>query len=97
MTTTGAWSANSRDADRPGRGYGQTAPQVYVDTPLAECELRDPKGLYARARVGELRGMTGVDDPYEPPTDPDVRLVPETAELAVDRLVRELRRHAVLR
>ena len=48
--------------------------EVHVATPLAECELRDPKGLYARARAGLLRGMTGVDDPYETPTNPDLRL-----------------------
>jgi bifunctional enzyme CysN/CysC len=46
--------------------------EVHVATSLEECEARDPKGLYARARAGELRGMTGVDDPYEPPESPDV-------------------------
>ncbi len=53
--------------------------ETYVDAPLSVCEARDPKGLYRRARAGELRGLTGVDDPYEPPTDPD--LVLATAEL----------------
>jgi adenylyl-sulfate kinase len=46
--------------------------EVWVDTPLEECERRDPKGLYARARCGELRGLTGVDAPYEPPEHPDL-------------------------
>jgi bifunctional enzyme CysN/CysC len=55
---------------------GLTFVEVFVDTPLAVCERRDPKGLYARARAGELSGMTGVDDPYEPPTTADVRLAP---------------------
>jgi len=41
--------------------------EVFVDTPLEVCEQRDPKGLYARARAGELTGMTGIDDPYEAP------------------------------
>ena len=41
--------------------------EVFVATPLAECERRDPKGLYARARAGELPGLTGVGDVYEPP------------------------------
>jgi bifunctional enzyme CysN/CysC len=50
--------------------------EVFVDTPLAVCEARDPKGLYARARAGEIRGFTGIDDPYEPPADPDLRLTP---------------------
>jgi adenylyl-sulfate kinase len=51
--------------------------EVYVATPLSLCEQRDAKGLYARARAGELRGFTGVDDPYEPPAAPDVLLRPE--------------------
>ncbi len=50
--------------------------EVFVDTPLAECERRDPKGLYARARAGELIGLTGVDDPYEPPASPELVLAP---------------------
>jgi bifunctional enzyme CysN/CysC len=48
--------------------------EVFVDTPLALCEERDPKGLYARARSGELCGLTGVDAPYEPPLQPDLVL-----------------------
>ena len=47
---------------------------VYVSTPLAVCEERDVKGLYAKARAGTLAGMTGVDDPYEPPEDADLTL-----------------------
>jgi bifunctional enzyme CysN/CysC len=46
--------------------------EIHVATPLEECERRDPKGLYARARAGEISGLTGVDDPYEPPEAPDV-------------------------
>lgn len=48
--------------------------EVFVDTPLAVCEARDPKGLYRKARTGELRGLTGVDDPYEPPDHPELTL-----------------------
>jgi sulfate adenylyltransferase len=47
---------------------------VYVDTPLDVCEQRDVKGLYARARRGEVRGFTGVDDVYESPTAPELTL-----------------------
>ena len=50
--------------------------EVYVNTPLEECERRDPKGLYARARAGELRGFTGIDGPYEPPERPELELRP---------------------
>ncbi len=46
--------------------------EIHVSTSLAECERRDPKGLYARARAGELTGMTGIDDPYEPPAAPEL-------------------------
>jgi bifunctional enzyme CysN/CysC len=50
--------------------------EVHVATPLDECERRDPKGLYAKARAGELQGMTGIDDPYEAPTAPELVLTP---------------------
>jgi adenylyl-sulfate kinase len=50
--------------------------EVFVDTPLEECERRDPKGLYAKARAGELPNFTGIDDPYEAPSHPDLHLVP---------------------
>jgi adenylylsulfate kinase len=46
--------------------------EVYVNSPLAVCESRDVKGLYKRARAGEIKNFTGIDDPYEPPIDPDV-------------------------
>ena len=59
--------------------------EVYVATPLAECERRDPKGLYARARKGEVKGLTGVDAPYEPPENAD--LVLDTADADLDELV----------
>jgi len=51
--------------------------EVHVDAPLEVCEERDPKGLYARARSGEVQGLTGVDSPYETPERPELRL--ETA------------------
>ena len=48
--------------------------EVWVSTTPEECERRDPKGLYARARSGELKGLTGVDAPYEPPREPELEL-----------------------
>jgi adenylylsulfate kinase len=48
--------------------------EVLVDTPLEICEQRDPKGLYQKARAGELKGFTGIDDPYEPPECPELVL-----------------------
>jgi sulfate adenylyltransferase len=56
--------------------------EVFIDAPLAVCEARDVKGLYRRARVGEITGVTGIDDPYEPPTAPDVKLL--TAESTLE-------------
>jgi adenylyl-sulfate kinase len=48
--------------------------EVFVDTPIEVCEQRDPKGLYRKARAGELKGFTGIDDPYEPPRQADLVL-----------------------
>lgn len=50
--------------------------EVFVDTPIEICEQRDPKGLYAKARAGEVTGFTGIDDPYEAPAEPELRLTP---------------------
>jgi adenylyl-sulfate kinase len=66
--------------------------EIFVDAPLSLCERRDPKGLYARARAGELPGMTGVGAPYERPLHPDLvlRSGEETVEVAVERVLAEL-------
>jgi bifunctional enzyme CysN/CysC len=66
--------------------------EAWVDTPLEECQRRDPHGQYARARAGKLPGFTGVDAPYEAPTAPDVRLLgaEETVERSVERLLEAL-------
>jgi adenylyl-sulfate kinase len=54
--------------------------EVFVDTPIEICEQRDPKGLYAKARAGEIIGFTGIDDPYEAPPAPELRLTPDDGE-----------------
>jgi adenylyl-sulfate kinase len=59
----------ARERFEPGRFI-----EVFVDAPLAVCEQRDPKGLYRRARRGEITGFTGIDSPYEPPAEPEVHL-----------------------
>jgi bifunctional enzyme CysN/CysC len=66
--------------------------EIFVDTPLAEAEKRDPKGLYAKARAGELINFTGIDSPYEPPEAPEIRIdtMELSAEDAADRIVDEL-------
>ena len=63
----------TRDAVRSMMGEGQFV-EVFVDTPLDVCESRDAKGMYARARAGEITGFTGIDDPYEAPPDPELTL-----------------------
>lgn len=62
--------------------------EVFVDTPLEECERRDPKGLYRKARAGEISNFTGIDSPYEAPSRPEVHL--HTGENALETMVEEL-------
>ncbi len=66
--------------------------EVYVATPLEVCEQRDPKGLYKKARLGQIVNFTGLDSPYEPPLDPEIVLgrEGETIEEAVQHLLRLL-------
>lgn len=67
--------------------------EVFVDAPLAVAEARDPKGLYAKARAGELTGLTGVDAPYEAPAAPELHLDTATlsAQAAADAVLEHLR------
>ncbi|WP_301848635.1 adenylyl-sulfate kinase [Rhodococcus pyridinivorans] len=85
-----------QDRDRIRRQHEEAGirfVEVFVDTPLADCEARDPKGMYARARAGEITGFTGVDDPYEPPSDPQLVVRPHDGTPAVQAgLVVELLR-----
>jgi adenylylsulfate kinase len=81
--------AASREAVRKrhqttGTGYVE----VHVATPLDVCSQRDVKGLYAKQAAGELSGLTGVDDPYEAPTDPDLRIATheQTIEESAEKL-----------
>ncbi len=68
--------------------------EVFVDAPLGVLESRDPKGLYARARAGQLQGFTGIDDPYEPPERPELHLRTDrfSAEDCVNQLVDAIKR-----
>jgi bifunctional enzyme CysN/CysC len=63
--------------------------EIFVDTPLATAEERDPKGLYAKARAGEIRDFTGISSPYEAPERPEIRIdtTRETPEAAAERIV----------
>lgn len=72
--------------------------EVHVDTPLSVAEDRDPKGLYKKARRGELSNFTGIDSPYEPPETPEILIDTSTmsAEQAAERVVAELRKRGIL-
>jgi bifunctional enzyme CysN/CysC len=73
-----------RDArDRARRAHevaGLRFVEVFVDTPIEICEARDPKGLYRKARAGEITGFTGIDDPYEPPLHPELVVRPDDGD-----------------
>jgi adenylyl-sulfate kinase len=76
--------ARARAAAPPGRFL-----EIYVNAPLSVCEQRDPKGLYARARAGEIRDFTGISAPYEAPEQPELEL--RTAEWDVSNCVARVR------
>ena len=69
--------------------------EVFVDTPIEVCEERDPKGLYKKARAGEITGFTGIDDPYEEPMHAEIVL--ETARLDVQDCVKQIEEHLLSR
>lgn len=99
ITLTAFVSPYRKDRDRVRRtvvagGREGDFWEVFVDTPLEVCEARDPKGLYRKARAGEIPNFTGISDPYEPPPNPQIRLdgaggvnAAELAGQVFDRLV----------
>ena len=72
--------------------------EVFVDCPLSEAERRDPKGLYRRARAGEIKNFTGIDDPYENPADPEIHLRTDrlTVEEEVSAIIGYLKQHGII-
>lgn len=62
--------------------------EIYISTPIEVCETRDPKGLYKKARSGELKNFTGIDSKYEPPDNPDI--VIDTSKLSIDEGISEI-------
>lgn len=75
------------------RGLSTNFIEIYINTPLEVCEQRDPKGLYARARKGEVKQFTGVDDPYEEPENPNIEIdtVNKTVEENVTLIMKYLK------
>ena len=88
VTVVASFVSPYRDSRDFIRGLCRRFIEVYVATPLEECERRDPKGLYARARRGEIRNFTGIDDPYEPPGRPELTL--DTRLMSVDECVKKV-------
>jgi len=84
------YRADREDVRSRHQAAGLDFVEVFVDAPLAVCEQRDPKGLYARARSGEIENMTGVDDPYEAPDQPELRVDSAGSDLGscIDEVVR---------
>jgi adenylylsulfate kinase len=74
ITLTAFVSPYRRDRDAVRARLGGDFIEAFVDAPLAVCEGRDPKGLYKKARAGQIKNFTGIDDPYEPPLSPEIRL-----------------------
>ena len=72
--------------------------EVFVDTPIEVCEQRDPKGLYKKARAGEIKGFTGIDDPYEAPVAPELILLAaeKTPEILADEVITFLKNKDII-
>jgi adenylylsulfate kinase len=86
-----------REARETVRGLCRRFIEIYVSTPLEHCEQRDVKGLYARARRGEIKNFTGLDDPYEAPVSPEVTIDTRSTSVqeAVDRILALVDREAL--
>lgn len=103
VTLTAFVSPYRRDRDAvrqrvEASGHSGDFVEIFVDAPLAICEARDPKGLYKKARAGELRGFTGIDDPYESPEQPQLRLDAgdQTPEALAEQVIAYLREHSFI-
>jgi len=72
--------------------------EIFVDTPIEVCEQRDPKGLYKKARAGEIKGFTGIDDPYEEPVAPELVLLAadKTPDILADEVITYLQEKGIL-
>ncbi|MEQ8153612.1 MAG: adenylyl-sulfate kinase [Clostridiaceae bacterium] len=81
-----------RDRQKVRELLGKDFIEVYIDCPLEECEKRDPKGIYKKARAGEIKHFTGIDSPYEEPLNPEITVSTHlnTLEECVDKIIRYL-------
>ena len=72
--------------------------EIFVDTPIEECEKRDPKGLYKKARSGKLKNFTGIDSDYEIPLSPEIKLktVSEKPEELADEILNYMKKNNII-
>jgi adenylylsulfate kinase len=94
VTVVASFISPYREAREFVRSLCKNFIEVHIATPLEVCEQRDPKGLYAKARKGEIKDFTGVNDPYEEPLKPELRIdttnqsVEESVKIVIDAIVR---------
>jgi adenylylsulfate kinase len=90
VTVVASFISPYREAREFVRSLCRNFIEIHVSTPLEVCEQRDPKGLYAKARRGEIKEFTGIDDPYEEPSEPELRIdttdqtIRESVQIVVD-------------
>lgn len=89
--------AKDRDMVRNMAMQGQFV-EVFIDVPLSICEQRDPKGLYKKARAGEIKDFTGIDSPYEVPVNPELHIINDGISIAeaANQVVDYLKKHAYI-
>jgi len=88
VTVVASFISPYREARAFVRSQCSNFVEVYISTSLEECEKRDPKGLYKKARAGEITNFTGIDDPYEPPENPEIKI--DTTDISVDEAVERI-------
>lgn len=84
----GSFISPYREASNFVRDLCEDFIEIYISTPLEECERRDVKGLYKKARAGEIQQFTGIDDPYEAPENPELEI--DTTDITVDEAVEKV-------
>jgi adenylylsulfate kinase len=95
ITITTFISPFRNDRERVRELLGDDFTEVYIDCPLEICEKRDPKGIYKKARLGEIKNFTGIDSPYEKPTNPEITVSTHlnTIDECVDSIISYLNTH----
>ncbi|AAK78088.1 adenylylsulfate kinase [Clostridium acetobutylicum] len=98
ITITTFISPFIEDRNNARKLLGKDFVEVYIDCPIEVCEKRDPKGIYKKARNGEIKNFTGIDSPYEKPEKPEITVetYKDTEEKCVDNIIEYLKQHKIL-